>query len=59
MRKRFLTKKEVLAMFREAYAGKIQRGDSVARNEEWNNFTDVLRTDKLISEKAYNTWVYP
>ena len=53
------TKKQVILMFREAHAGLIPRGDSIARSEAWNNFTDSLHTDHLISKKAYETWTCP
>ena len=54
-----LTKKQVISMFREAHTGLIPRGDSVARSEAWNNYTDSLRKDRLISKKAYETWTCP
>lgn len=58
MRRRYMTKAEVLRDFRELIGDSL-RGDVPAKREAWNNYTDSLRTDGLISEKQYNTWDNP
>jgi glycerol-3-phosphate cytidylyltransferase-like family protein len=58
MSRKQLTKKEVVSLFRESHKN-LPKGDAVMRSEARNSFTDALRTDKVISEKAYNTWTCP
>lgn len=58
MRKK-MTKKEALALFISEVAPTIPRGDDVWRREAWNNFTDSLCKDRLISSHQYNTWSNP
>lgn len=35
------------------------RGDSVAKREFFNNYTDMLCKDGVITSKQYNTWSNP
>ena len=61
-----LTKKKALFYFKETilpavkfkheYNGQI---DIPARREAWNDFTDRLFKDGLISEKQLDTWYNP
>lgn len=32
------------------------KNDTVALDEEWNNWTDMLHKSRMISKKAYDTW---
>ena len=58
-----LTRKEILAMFKvevlpyvkEQYE-KDGRVDRIARREAFNNFTDSLFKDGMITEKTYNEY---
>lgn len=37
----------------------IAKGDKPAIREAWNNYTDMLRKDNMITDKQYNTWSQP
>ena len=55
-----MTKTEAVKMFRELYkrwGGR--RADSIAKREEWNNWTDSLCKDGLITLKQYENWGQP
>ena len=61
-----LTKKTALAIFRGELAEATRNGtwtyskaDAVARREAWNNFTDSLCKDGMISDRQYDTWSNP
>lgn len=54
-----MTKKEAIKYFREITKGTIPRGDKPWRAEAWNNFTDYLCKDGLITMKQYETWCHP
>ena len=58
-----LTKKEAYGIFMDQfrenkpkYKGKIDR---VAMFESWNNFTDSLHRDNLITDNQVKTWTNP
>ncbi len=53
-----LFKSEVLPFIRNQYETD-RRIDYPARREAWNNFTDSLHKDRLISNFAYNNWACP
>ena len=59
-----LTKKQALAVFKgqlkenERFYNLIVK-DKVALRESWNNFTDSLCKDELITERQYDTWSQP
>jgi len=55
--RKYLTKNEALAMFREF--DDSPKGDIVWKRESWNNFTDMLCKDRQISSKQYETWTNP
>ena len=61
-----LTKKNALATFKEELASMIESGawtysktDVTAKREAWNNFTDSLCKDGLITDRQYDTWGNP
>jgi hypothetical protein len=33
--------------------------DEIARSETWNNWTDMLREEKRISDWQYENWTHP
>ncbi|KKW12999.1 MAG: hypothetical protein UY48_C0006G0052 [Candidatus Gottesmanbacteria bacterium GW2011_GWB1_49_7] len=37
----------------------LPHGDAPARRTAWNNWTDGLCKDKIITQKQYDTWVHP
>ena len=62
--KKPFTKKEALKLFRYIYKIKAERlgyrrGDEVAKRTEWNDYTDALCKDGLITSKQYDTWDQP
>lgn len=59
-----ITKAEALAEFRASWAEFVKnnpqwKGDTIAKREEWNYFTDVLQRDGYITEHQCNTWTNP
>jgi hypothetical protein len=59
-----VTKAHALAIFKEewdniAEAGVFRKDDKLALRESWNNFTDSLCKDGMITEHQYNTWTHP
>lgn len=62
-RSKYMTKAEALAEFRELYIPELNKqygkDDVIARRTAWNDYTDYLRTDDRISEKAYENWTNP
>jgi len=59
-----MTKADVLVQFRELWRDAVRarpslRGDDVARREAWNDYTDALQKDGLISTRQYDTWSGP
>lgn len=59
-----LTKKAVVAMFREMWAecvghDKTLRGDVIAKQQAWNDYTDGLCKDGTITNYQYNSWSNP
>lgn len=52
-----MTKQQALQEFREFFG--VVRGDAPMNRENWNNYTDMLRTDKRITAKQYSTWSNP
>lgn len=62
-----MTKYEAEQMFREQILPLIRQKeqeygggpDYVMRREEWNNFTDYLCKDRLITSKQYDNWICP
>lgn len=58
-----MTKKEVEKDFRQNVKPQIDemygKGDKIALREEWNNYTDMLCKDGVISQKQYDTWSNP
>ena len=59
-----MTKADVLVQFRELWRDAVRarpslRGDDVARREAWNDYTDALQKDGLISARQYDPWSGP
>lgn len=59
-----LTKKTALSLFNEELAemhmnGTINKNDKHMMVEAWNNFTDVLCKDGMITDSQYNNWTNP
>jgi|TARA_R110000796_G_scaffold9918_1_gene33434 hypothetical protein len=57
-----LTKKTALSIFKEEVntpQNANLKGDKVALCEAWNNFTDMLCKDDLITDAQYNNWANP
>ncbi|CAB4144461.1 hypothetical protein UFOVP453_39 [uncultured Caudovirales phage] len=58
MKKRYMTKRAAVALFREYFADAF-KNDSIARRCAWNDFTDSLMKNGDISEKQYDSWTNP
>jgi hypothetical protein len=59
-----MTKKDALNAFDTIWAEAVEHDarledDNVAKCEAWNNYTDALCKERLISSKQYNTWSNP
>jgi len=56
-----LTKAEALKDFRLLYKTftKYRKGDVVAKRTEWNDYTDALCKEGLITLKQYENWGQP
>ena len=59
-----MTKVQVLSDFRQLWADVIEnepsfKGDVCAKREEWNNYTDYLCKDGMITESQYDRWTNP
>ena len=55
-----MTKTEAVKMFRELYkrwGGR--RAAPIAKRTEWNDWTDSLCKDGLITDNQYNNWGNP
>ena len=62
--KKKMTKAEAIQLFRFIYKVKAiqlgyRRGDDIAKKTEWNDYTDALCKDGLITEKQYENWGQP
>jgi len=58
------TKKEVVAQFRELWADVVAndpswRGDSIAKRTAFNDYTDGLCKDGIITTYQYENWSNP
>ena len=61
-----MTKAEALKQFRQIYnsfcggeAPRYRRGDVIAKRTHWNDYTDGLCKDGLITQKQYENWGQP
>jgi len=59
-----ITKKEVVAQFRELWADLLAsepswRGDSIAKRTAFNDYTDTLCKDGIITNYQYENWSNP
>lgn len=61
MADRKMTKAEVIVECREAFCDspEIFRGDTIAKQQYWNDYTDSLYKAGMISKHQYNTWSNP
>ena len=62
--KKTMTKAEAIKLFRYIYSIKAiqlgyRRGDDVAKRTEWNDYTDALCKDGLITLNQYKNWGQP
>jgi len=58
------TKKEVVAQFRELWADTVAndpswRGDTIAKRTAFNDYTDSLCKDGIITTYQYENWSNP
>lgn len=53
------TKAQAIREFREEILPLLPKGDKPAMREAWNNWTDALCKDGVISSHQYETWVGP
>ena len=55
-----MTKAEALKRFRDLYKTMgYRRGDDIAKRTEWNDYTDSLCKEGLITLKQYENWGQP
>lgn len=59
-----MTKKEAVQQFKRMWAQEVRanprlRNDIPARDESWNNWTDYLCKDGVITPRQYSTWSHP
>lgn len=54
-----MTKREAVEMFRAEIMPHVRASDRPAVREAWNNFTDALAKDRLITMRQYETWTHP
>lgn len=56
-----ITKRETLEQFKEIYADYIKenKDDKIAIRTAWNDYTDMLLKDGILTENQYNTWSQP
>ena len=62
--KKPMTKRQAIKLFRFIYKIKAiengyRRGDDNAKRTEWNNYTDALCKDGLITTNQYVNWHQP
>lgn len=59
-----MTKVQVLSDFRSYWQDVIEmepsyKGDVCAKREYWNNYTDSLCKDGMITDSQYDNWTNP
>ena len=54
-----MTKAEALKDFRQLFKTFGKRGDATAKREDWNNYTDALHKEGVITLKQYENWGQP
>ena len=62
--KKPMNKIQAIKLFRYIYKIKAERlgyrkSDKIAKRTEWNDYTDALCKDGLITSKQYDTWDQP
>jgi hypothetical protein len=62
-KRRYLTKKEAVAIFnsevKPSVIRRYGRKDKTALRTAWNDFTDMLHKNGMISDYAVQNWVHP
>ena len=54
-----MTKAEAIRDFRLLFKTFGKRGDATAKREDWNNYTDALCKEGLITLEQYESWGQP
>ena len=59
-----MTKAEAVSQFNELWSNKVNlfphvKDDEVMKSEDWNNYTNMLCKNGVITEKQYNSWDSP
>lgn len=54
-----MTYRDACKQFNSEIAPRLPKGDKPARDMAWNNWTDGLCKDKVITQKQYDTWTHP
>ena len=55
-----MTKAEALKRFRDLYKTMgYRKGDDIAKRTEWNDYTDALHKEGVITLKQYENWGQP
>lgn len=59
-----ITKAQAMAEFQESWnefvkANPQWKGDSIAKREDWSNYTDMLQRDGRITSYQCDNWVNP
>lgn len=54
-----MTRREALIEFKRYILPFVRANDRPARAEAWNNWTDSLCKEGVITTKQYETWVGP
>ena len=57
--KKYITKKQAENIFKEEYTEILKNETKTTIHCMWNDFTDFLCKDGMISERQYNTWSHP
>ncbi len=59
MRMKKMKKTTLTADFRETVLPLLPKGDKPALREAWNNYTDALCKNGVITQFQYDTWTNP
>jgi Na+-transporting NADH:ubiquinone oxidoreductase subunit NqrF len=59
-----MTKAEAVSQFNELWKNKVNlyphiMNDDAMKSEDWNNYTNMLCKNGVITEKQYNSWDSP
>ena len=59
MTKKYMTKKQAEASFKELMGESLNSTDKIAIRTEWGFYIDSLCKDGQITHKQYNNWTLP